>query len=114
MLVADIRPKQATVAVVDPNDSFLSRTQLPVTSDPEKTIAAMVGKMVRMKENYPQRSFEGVGISLPGRVYTLTKRLRFAPNLAWPDFDIKAAVHKGTGLPVEMDNAANSCLLAET
>jgi len=114
MLVADIRPKLATVAIVDLNGRFLSRAQLPVTSDPEKTIARIVESMMRMKANHTNRSFEGVGIALPGRVDSETKRLRFAPNLGWPDFDIKAAIEKGTGMAVEMDNAANACLLAET
>lgn len=114
MLVTDIRPKMATVAVVDLNGRILSRAQLPVTSDPEKTIAAIIKTMLRMKENHAQRSFEGVGLSLPGRVDVQTKRLQFAPNLGWPEFDIKGMVEKGTGLPVELDNAANACLLAET
>jgi predicted NBD/HSP70 family sugar kinase len=114
MLVADIRPKLATVAIVDLNGRFLSRAQLPVTSDPEKTIARIVESMLRMKQNHAQRSFEGVGIALPGRVDSATQRLRFAPNLGWRDFDIKGTVEKGTGMAVEMDNAANACLLAET
>ncbi len=114
MLVADIRPKLATVAVVDLNGRFLSREQLPVTSDPEKTIAGIIECMMRMKKNHPQRSFEGVGIALPGRVDSETQRLRFAPNLGWTDYDIRGALEKGTGMAVEMDNAANACLLAET
>ena len=114
MLVADIRPKLATVAIVDLNGRFLSRAQLPVTADPKKTIAKIVESMLRMKQNHAQRSFEGVGIALPGRVDSATHRLRFAPNLGWPDFDIKGAFEKGTGMAVEMDNAANACLLAET
>jgi len=114
MLVAAIRPKLATVAIVDLNGRFLSRAQLPVTSDPEKTITGIIESMSRMRENNSQRSFEGVGISLPGRVDPKTQRLRLAPNLAWPDFDIKGAIKKGTGLDVELDNEANACLLAET
>lgn len=114
MLVADIRPKLATVAIVDLNGRFLSRAQLPVTSDPEKTIAVIIESMMRMKKNHPQRSFEGVGIALPGRVDSATQRLRFAPNLGWADYDIRGAFEKGTGMAVEMDNAANACLLAET
>jgi len=114
MLVADIRPRLATVAIVDLNGRFLSRAQLPVTSDPERTIAGIVESMLRMKQSHAQRSFEGVGIALPGRVDSTTQRLRFAPNLGWSDFDIKGAMERGTGLAVEMDNAANACLLAET
>jgi predicted NBD/HSP70 family sugar kinase len=114
MLVADIRPKLATVAIVDLNGRFLSRAQLPVTSDPAKTVSGIIESMMRMKKNHLQRSYEGVGIALPGRVDSATQRLRFAPNLGWPDFDIKAAFEKGTGMAVEMENAANACLLAET
>ncbi len=114
MLVADIRPKMATVAVVDLNGRFLSRAQLPVTSDPQKTVAKIIETMLRMKQEHPNRSFEGVGVALPGRVDSSTQRLRFAPNLGWKDFDIKGAIEKATGIAVEMDNAANACLLAET
>src|ERR1700685_733900 len=56
MLVADIRPQMATVAVVGLNVRFLSRAQLPVTSDPEKTIATIIECMLRMKHDHPQRS----------------------------------------------------------
>ena len=114
MLVADIRPRMATVAVVDLNGRLLSRAQLPVTGDPEKTLAAIVDTMQRMRETHSGRSFEGVGISLPGRVDARTRHLRFAPNLGWPDFDIAGTLERGLGLPVELDNAANACLLAET
>ena len=114
MLVADVRPKTATVAVVDLNGRLLSRAQMPVTSDPGRTLAAIIETMQRMREAHPGRSFEGVGISLPGRVDAETKRLRFSPNLRWPDFDIQGTLERGIGLPVELDNAANACLLAET
>ena len=114
MLVADIRPSQATVAVVDLNGRLLSRAQLAVTSDSVRTIAGILETMLRMKERHSQRSFEGVGISLPGRVDPRTHHLIFAPNLSWPQFDIKKAFEEGTGMSVELDNAANACLLAET
>jgi predicted NBD/HSP70 family sugar kinase len=52
-------------------------------------------------------------VSLPGRVDLATKRLVFAPNLGWLDFDLKTPLEKAIGLPVELENAANSCALAE-
>jgi len=36
--------------------------------------------MLRMKAQHSQRSFDGVGVALPGRVDSETQRLRFAPN----------------------------------
>ena len=41
------------------------------------------------------------------------QRLILSPNLPWADFDIKGAIEKAIPLQVEMDNAANACLLSE-
>jgi len=56
---------------------------------------------------------EGVGISLPGRFDFKSQRLVFAPNLKWPEFDLKTPIERATGLEVELENAANACVLAE-
>jgi predicted NBD/HSP70 family sugar kinase len=37
----------------------------------------------------------------------------FAPNLKWPEFDLKTPIEEETGMQVEMENAANACVLAE-
>jgi predicted NBD/HSP70 family sugar kinase len=66
-----------------------------------------------MKQALLRKSIEGIGISLPGRVDPGTQRLIFAPNLHWPDFDLKKAIETAMGLPVKMENAATACLLAE-
>ena len=113
MIVCDIRPTQAIVAVVDLNGRFLSRESLPVLSDPAQAVAQIVDRMKKMRQKHTQKSFEGVGVSLPGRVDPETHELIFAPNLKWPRFDIKNAIERGMGLPVELDNAANACLLSE-
>lgn len=113
MIVCDIRPAQAIVAVVDLNGRFLSRESLPLVSDPAQAMQQIVARMEKMQQKHLPKSFEGVGVSLPGRVDPDTHDLLFAPNLKWPQFDIKKAIELGTGLPVEMDNAANACLLSE-
>jgi predicted NBD/HSP70 family sugar kinase len=61
----------------------------------------------------PELTCEGIGVSLPGRVDVATQQLVFAPNLGWRDFDLKTPLEKATGLPVELENAANSCALSE-
>ena len=65
-------------------------------------------------ETHPQISYEGIGVSLPGRVDLSSQRLVFAPNLGWSDVDLKTPLERATGLPVELENAANACALAET
>lgn len=113
MVVCDIRPMQAVVAVVDLNGRFLARESLPVFSDPARAVAQIVERMKRLQQKYAQKSFEGIGVSLPGRVDPESQTLIFAPNLKWPRFGIKQAFENGMGLKVEMDNAANACLLSE-
>ena len=113
ILVADIRPDQAILAVVDLNGRFLSRETLALLSDPERGVSSLVDSMLSLQARYPGKSFEGIGISLPGRVDPESQRLIHAPNLKWSGYDIKGAIEKRTTLQVEMDNAANACLLSE-
>ncbi|WP_263381522.1 ROK family protein [Granulicella arctica] len=113
IIVADLRPLQAFLAIVDLNGRFLAQETVPIVSDPERSIARMIDAMQAMRERHANKTFEGVGISLPGRVHPETQRLILAPNLKWSDYDLKSAIQKKLDLQVEMDNAANACLLSE-
>lgn len=113
MLVVDVRPMQAILAVVDLNGRFLAREVLPMASDPEKALQAMVDRMQEMRQRHASHKFVGVGISLPGRVDPHSQKLVHAPNLKWTGFDIRGFVQSAMGLPVEIENAANACLLSE-
>jgi len=113
VIAVDIHPKQATVAVVDLKGRLLSRSTVPLSSDPAASTRLITDCILHMKQALPSKWIEGIGISLPGRVDPATQRLIFAPNLHWPDFDLKYVIEKTTGLPVVMENAATACLLAE-
>ena len=113
ILVADLRPQQAIVALVDLNGRFLAREAVPLVSDAARSVAKIVQCMEAMRTAHSDRSFEGIGISMPGRVDPETQRLILAPNLKWSDYDIKGAVEARMQLQVELANAANACLLAE-
>jgi predicted NBD/HSP70 family sugar kinase len=112
-IAVDIHPRQASVALVDLNGRLLSRSPVPITSDPAASIRLIIECMQRMRRTAQRQSIEGVGISIPGRVNPATQRLIFAPNLKWPDFDIKKTIESKIGLPVLMENDATACLLAE-
>ena len=113
ILVADVRPNQAIVALVDLNGRFLAREAVPLVSNPERSVQKIVHCMQTMRATHPTHSFEGIGISMPGRVDPETQRLILAPNLKWGDFGIKEAIEEKMQLQVELANAANACLLAE-
>lgn len=113
ILVADLRPTHITVGVADINGNFLSQETMPTTSDPHATTEELAARIRHLQEVHSHLVFEGVGISLPGRYSEETQRVVFAPNLQWQDFDLKGAMEKSTGMRVELENAANACVLAE-
>jgi predicted NBD/HSP70 family sugar kinase len=113
ILVADVRPNQAIVALIDLNGTFLARETVPLGSQPEGAVKRIIQCMQSIRELHKSRSFEGIGISMPGRVDPETQRLLLAPNLKWSDYDLKAAVEEKMNLQVELANAANASLLSE-
>jgi transcriptional regulator of PTS gene len=113
-LALDLRPDRAILAVVDLSGRFLSRETVMTYSDPEKTVAGIVRQMKMLQEQHQDKSFEGIGGSMPGRVDPVTQRLLMAPNLKWRDFDLKGALERAMNLQVELDNDANACLLSES
>lgn len=112
-LALDIRPNQAIVAVVDLSGRFLSHEAITTATDPNAAIEKLVKKMRSLCSLHSDKKFEGIGVSIPGRVDPVTHRLLMAPNLGWNGFDIKSALEKAMGLQVEIDNDANACLLSE-
>jgi predicted NBD/HSP70 family sugar kinase len=112
-LALDLRPERAILAVVDLSGRFLSRETVMTVSDPNRAIARIVERMQALREQHSDKTFEGIGVSVPGRVHPVTQRLLLAPNLKWHNVDVKAALEEKLGLQVEIDNAANACLLSE-
>jgi predicted NBD/HSP70 family sugar kinase len=112
-IAIDIHPKQATVAAADLTGRLLSRSLVPLTRDPATSTRLITDYVAGMRQSLSRKSIEGIGVSVPGRVDPETQRLIFAPNLRWADFDLKGVMEKATGLPVNIENSATACLLAE-
>lgn len=109
----NVRPITTTLALADLDANFLAQDSLPTPADPKQFVAELVPRVRKLIEARPELTCEGIGVSLPGRVDLATKKLVFAPNLGWRDFDLKTPLEKATKLPVELENAANSCALTE-
>src|SRR6185437_384729 len=112
IIAVDIRPVQCTVALANATGRFLSQETLATSPEPKTTLQAITRSIERLIESNSKSKVEGVGISLPGRYDHKTDRLVFAPNLHWPDIDIRGPIEKATGLEVAVENAANACVLA--
>ncbi|HTS29165.1 MAG TPA: ROK family transcriptional regulator [Bryobacteraceae bacterium] len=109
----DVRPSQTTVALADANGRFISQEMMPTSVDAKATLAELIECILRIQRSCKGKKIEGIGISLPGRFDHATDRLVFAPNLKWRDVDIRRPIADATDLEVELENAANACVLAE-
>jgi predicted NBD/HSP70 family sugar kinase len=112
IISVDVRPSQATVALADVNGRFTSRETMDTPKDPKAAIELLSRKIQLLMRICKGRKIEGIGISLPGRIDQTSSRLLFAPNLGWRDVDLQRPLAKATGLDVELENAANACVLA--
>jgi predicted NBD/HSP70 family sugar kinase len=106
----DIRPPQISLAVGNVNGTFTSQEVIPTPASPKTAVETLIQRIQAVIRSCREKKIEGIGVTLPGR--TRAGSLVFAPNLKWPEFDIRTPLAKATGLEVEMDNAANACVLA--
>ncbi len=109
----NIRPATTTLALANLDGHFIAQESLVTAQDPSQFIKELIERLQNLRKVRPELVCEGIGVSLPGRVDLSSQRLVFAPNLDWQDFDLKTPLEEATGLPVELENAANACALSE-
>jgi predicted NBD/HSP70 family sugar kinase len=113
ILGVDIRPSETTIVLADLDMRFLTQESMPTNRDSGRFIVQLCERLLNLVNSYPYISVEGIGLTVPGRIELPSNRLTFAPNLEWDPVDLKKPIEEATGLPVELENAANACALAE-
>jgi len=123
VLALDIHPSQTTLAVTDLGGVIISQDMIRLPEDTHKVVATIVSAIQKIIAANTDRSFDGIGISLPGRLDLRSAKTPagkaaadkpiFAPNVRWPIQQIKSRVEQAIGLPVVADNVANACALSE-
>lgn len=109
----NIMPRFTTIALADLNARFRAEETIPTVRDPVAFLDILSSHVRRLIRRNPDLAYEGIGVSVAGRVDHLAQRLVFAANLGWHLVDLKALLESSTGLPVQIENAANACALAE-
>jgi predicted NBD/HSP70 family sugar kinase len=109
----DIQPGTTTLAVAGIDAHFLAQESMSTGRDPVEFVNRLGRRISDLIRAHPKSSYEGIGVSLPGRIDIVSQKLTFAPSLGWGEIDIKSPLQRATGLPVELENAANACALAE-
>ncbi|QMV19441.1 ROK family protein [Granulicella sp. 5B5] len=113
IIALDIHPSQTTIAVTDLAGRIITQQIVLVPDGATKALNAIVNAIRKLLAAHEDLSFDGIGISLPGRADLNLQKLIFAPNLNWPVLSLKSKMERATGLRVKMDNVANACALSE-
>jgi predicted NBD/HSP70 family sugar kinase len=113
VIALDIHPSHCVLGVGDLSGKIIARQTVGLPKSADRAIKVVVNSIKELMAANQDRTFQGIGITLPGRADLNLRKLVFAPNLNWPVRSIKAQIERATGLPVQMDNVANACALAE-
>ena len=109
----NIQPATTDFALANLSGHFLAQESIPTPASSQKFVKVVSQRVVELRKQFPQMAYEGIGVSLPGRVDLSSQKFVFAPNLGWRDLDLKEQLENATGLSVELENAANACALSE-
>lgn len=113
ILGVDIRPALTTIAIADPNGRVITYETMTTTENPGLFVRNLCRRLRAFLRAQPRFACEGIGVTVPGGVDYARQRLVCAPNLGWRDIDLKTPIERATGIPVELENAANACAIAE-
>jgi predicted NBD/HSP70 family sugar kinase len=112
ILGVELRPESTTLGLAGIDARFVAQTSWPTPKDPAAFVRELAHAAGVLRAAHPTISCEGMGVSLPGRV-DRNGRLVFAPNLGWGEVNLQQMLESAVGLPVNLENAANACALAE-
>ena len=103
-LAIDLRPGKANLAVVDINGKILGRETVACelhagsAAEEARTAIAHIAQAARsLRAAYGDHVFQGLGVSVSGRVDQKTHRLLFSPNAPWTPDRSARGVAEGSG-----------------
>ena len=76
----DVQPAITTLAVASMDSQFLAQESMPTAKDPSEFMARLGRRIKDLMRAHPQNSYEGVGISLPGRIDSSSQQTDFRPS----------------------------------
>lgn len=112
VVALDIHTSQTTVAVVGLDGRIESQNVVELPEDPAKAVGTIIREVKKVLAG-SSRSFDGIGISVPGRPEPNSEHPIFTPRIKWSVLDLQTRLQRATGLRVIMENVANGCVLSE-
>jgi predicted NBD/HSP70 family sugar kinase len=109
----NVRPYMTNMVLANLGGRFLEQESIVTPTNPDEFVSQISERVHLLMRERPQMAYEGIGVSLPGRVDLSSQKFVFAPNLSWHEEDLKQRLERATGLPVSLENEANVCALSE-
>lgn len=109
----NIQPGTTDIALANLSGHFLAQKSMITPASSDEFVSQISQLIRKLRNEHPHMAYEGIGVSVPGRVDLSTQKFVFAPNLVWRAEDLKERLEQATGLAVDMENAANACALSE-
>ena len=112
---ADMRATRTFLALTDLMGRELSPVvSFPTDRDPRVFVKDLARRVRRLLGEHPEAGrCQGVGLAVPGMLDRSGSVVVHAPGLGWRDVPLKEPLAAALGLPVEMENAAKACALAQ-
>jgi predicted NBD/HSP70 family sugar kinase len=107
-----ITPTFTTVASSDLAGRLIDQEEFVTDPDLTKTLNRVI-ECIREFSQRNSASIDGVGLCLPGLVDPDSGVLHYVPYFNWRDIPVAQLISNPVGLPVVIDNDANSVALAE-
>jgi glucokinase len=107
----DVGGTKVAAGVVDETGQVLARTRRGTPSDDPTKVEDVIADAVR--ELTASQQVAAIGLGAAGFVDALRSVVLFAPNLAWRETPLRAALEQRLGLPVVVENDANAAAWAE-
>jgi glucokinase len=107
----DVGGTKVAAGVVDEQGDIIAYSRRDTPSDDPTKTEEVIADVVR--ELQASHRVEAVGIGAAGFVDARRSNVIFAPNLAWRNEPLRAAIEGRCGLPVVVENDANAAAWAE-
>ena len=108
----DVGGTKVAAGVVDDDGHILSRRRRDTPAQDPAATEDVIADCIQALA--AQHQVEAAGLGAAGFVDAARSTVLFAPNLAWRNEPLRAAVEQRTGLPVVVENDANAAAWGET
>ena len=114
VLAIDIGVLDTVFAVSDFNGRILQQRALMTEGEPEAFLHGLADEIQSLiKKRYSHARFGAVGVSVPGLIDRETGMIEVSPNLEWQNVPLRKILEDRLGLPVYVENDANSAAFSE-